>query len=425
MPRYLLKTAAARPLLPRFLLAMCLVCATAHPLAAQAPCNESDTVGGGALGVSPGPVGPPNSLGWDVGSGQCNGSFVITGDAGFPGGSIELGLRAEQRRVGQVPRMMEGDYEVQLGNDTNAPPAIDRAWWNFNLSIAYGGALTDLDALTLQIRTDVGDNQPSNPTVDLLAAGLRAAIDARNNQPNATAAFSDLYQVSQNPEFGWFTHPNDTDANPTGAFNYDEEGAWRMRLSAVEGASEVAAEMCIHTPNAACLYPLVGAAKQMTPQDMTLPATVEIEYVFENFGDEPMLGLAAVDDLSAVFGVAGVDWTFTSIASVPASLANPAFDGAGDSQLIQQAPSQDLAVAATASLTVVIELLTTDAANMDGEFCNQITVTGSDSLGADYQDLSAAGLDPDADGDGDPTEEAATCFSQNAVPVTLQSFTID
>lgn len=423
MSRFPLSSSPLR--LARYLSVLAVLCAVHGPLTAQAPCNEADTVGGGALGSSPGPVGPPNSLGWDVGSGQCNGSFVSASDGGFPGGAIELGLRTEERRVGQVPRMPGGDYEVQLGNDANSPPATNRAWWNFQLSIAYGGALTDLDALTLQIRTDAGNNQPTSSTVDLLAAGLRATIDDRNNQPNGTSGFNDLYQISQNPEFGWFTHPSDTDANPTGAFNYDEEGAWRMRLTATEAGSEVAAEMCIHTPNAACAFPLVGAAKQMTALDATLPATIEILYNFENLGTETMLGLSVIDNLSAVFGTVGVDWTFTSIASMPASLANPAFDGDGATELINQAPTQDLSIGATASVTVVIELLTTAAADINGEFCNQVTVTGSDSLGATYQDLSADGTDPDTNGDGNPLEADPSCFSETSVPVTLQSFTID
>ncbi|MEM9593592.1 MAG: hypothetical protein AAGD06_04990 [Acidobacteriota bacterium] len=397
----------------------------AAPGLAQAPCNEADTVGGGALGSSPGPVGAPGSLGWDVGSGQCNGSFTASTDGGFPGGALELALRAEQRRTGQVPRMPVGDYEVQLGNDTNAPPALDRAWWNFHFSVAYGGALADLDALTFQIRTDVGDNQPTAPTLDLLGPGVLPGLDARNNQPNPTSGFAELFQVSQNPEFGWFSHPADTDANPNGNFNYDEEGAWRMRLTATEAGTELAAEMCVHTPNAACLYPVVGAAKQMTPLDSALPATVEITYTLENFGGDTALGLAAVDDLAAVFGTPGVDWTFTSIASVPASLANPAFDGSTVTELINQAPVQDLGPAALGSVTVVIEMLTVNAANLDGEFCNQITVTGTDSLGAAYQDLSAAGLDPDANGDADPAEAEESCFDQSAVPVLLQSFSVD
>ncbi len=406
------------------LLPIAFVCLSTEPAVAQAPCNEADTVGGGTLGSSPGPVGPPDSLGWDVGSGQCNGSFVSTPDAGFPGGALELALRAEQRRTGQVPRMPGGDYEVQLGNDANPPAALNRAWWNFQLSIAYGGVLADLDELTLHIRTDVGDNQPAVPMVDLLQPGLRAAIDGRNSQPNATSGFGDLYQISQNPEFGWFAHPNDTDANPTGAFNYDEEGAWRMRLVAVEDGTEASAEMCIHTPNAACLFPVVGAAKLMTPQDTALPATVTITYAFENFGGDAILGVSALDDLAAVFGTLGVDWTFSSISSVPASLANPAFDGASNSELINQTTAQSLAPAALGTVTVEIELLTVDASIGD-QFCNQIQVTGRDSLGATYADLSADGTDPDANGDGVPAEEAPSCFDQSSVPVALQSFSID
>lgn len=394
------------------------------PAVAQAPCNEPDTVGGGSLGNSPGPMGPPSSLGWDVGSGQCNGSFARTEAAGFPGGALELALRAEQRRTGQVVMGTGGDYEVQLGHDTNPPAALDRAWWNFQFSIAYGNTIAGLDTLTLQIRTDVGDNQPVNPVVDLLTAGLRPLIDARNNQPNATTGFVDLYQVSQNPEFLWFSHPSDTDANPNGNFNYDEEGAWRMRLTAIEGGTEAAAEMCVHTPNAACVFPRIGAAKQMTPQDSSLPATLQIIYTFENFGGDTILDLSTLDDLSAVFGTLGVDWTFSSISSVPASLANPAFDGDSVTQLINQAPSQSLAPAAIASVTVEIELLTLSAA-VGGEFCNSIDVTGRDSLGATYTDASAAGLDPDANGDATPDEAAPSCFLQTAVPVTLQSFTVD
>jgi len=95
-------------------------------------CDLTDTVGGGALGNSPGPDGAPISahLGWDVGSGQCKSSFTVTRDTLFPsdsGGGIELGLRAEQRRVGQVANNI-GDYEVQTGHDTTVPAAADRAW---------------------------------------------------------------------------------------------------------------------------------------------------------------------------------------------------------------------------------------------------------------------------------------------------------
>jgi hypothetical protein len=233
---------------------------------AATPCDLPGTVGGGAIGLlSPGPVGPPNSLGWDVGSGQCNGSFSITSEPGFPGGAIELGLRAEQRRIGQVAPSGPNDYTVQTGPDVGPAVALNRAWWNFQGAIAYGGAIADLDALTLEITTDVGPNLPANPLVDLLA--IRAIIDDRNNQPNATTGFADLYQVSQNPEFGWFAPASDTDANPTGAFDYDAPGAWRFKLTAVEGSSRASVTVCIHTPGQVCaLAP--NAAKQKVRDDL-------------------------------------------------------------------------------------------------------------------------------------------------------------
>ena len=100
-----------------------------------APCNEDFTVGGGTLAVS-----PSSGAGWDVGGGQCNGSFTVTEIESFPADGedgIELGLRAEQRRVGQVINTSNnGVYEVGTGPD---PTQANRAWWNFQHSIAYDG----------------------------------------------------------------------------------------------------------------------------------------------------------------------------------------------------------------------------------------------------------------------------------------------
>jgi len=224
------------------------------------PCNEPDTVGGGDFGNSPGSVGPPDSLGFDVGSGQCNGSFTITRDPGFPspdGDGIELGLRIEQRSVGQVQRIGGNDYQVELGNDTTQPN-VNRAWWNFQHSIAYDGDINDLDSLTFTIHTDAGPNLPAAPSFDMLGVvapdvTLRDLIDDRNNQPNPTTTFSDLYQTSQNPEFGWFTVDPDTTAPVDGDFDYSKEGAWRMTLTAEKDGQTAGVSICVHTPNARCL----------------------------------------------------------------------------------------------------------------------------------------------------------------------------
>lgn len=223
-------------------------------------CGELDTVGGGEPGFSPGPTGnPATALGWDVGSGQCNGSFTKTVDPAFPAtglDGIELGMRAEQRREGQVQRLPflssgAGDYAVQTGADNTDPVAINRAWWNIQHSIAYDGVIDDLDALIWSIRTDVGSNAPAAPQFDMLA--LRPFIDARNPNTEPTAIFDELYQTSQNPEFGYFTNPADDDANTNGVFDYDEPGAWMMTLAAAKDGSIASVSVCIHTPNAACV----------------------------------------------------------------------------------------------------------------------------------------------------------------------------
>ena len=107
---------------------------SADHIPSHPPCNEPDTVGGGTLGVSPGA-----GLGWDVGGGQCNGSFSVTSGSFVDGSSIELGLRAEQRREGQVARGAGNNYEVETGPDTTLPIALNRAWWNFQGSVAYTG----------------------------------------------------------------------------------------------------------------------------------------------------------------------------------------------------------------------------------------------------------------------------------------------
>ena len=166
----------------------------------SAPCGNPDTVGGGQPGLSPGPTGDPaTALGWDVGSGQCNGSFTVTADPAFPAAGsdgIELGMRAEQRREGQVPRLPflssgAGDYQVQTGADNTDPVATNRAWWNVQHSIAYDGVINDLDALIWSIRTDVGANAPSAPQFDMLVLHRRPDREHRAHG-NLQRALSDF-----------------------------------------------------------------------------------------------------------------------------------------------------------------------------------------------------------------------------------------
>lgn len=198
---------------------------------------------GGALAT---PVHTSNTgvTSWDVGSGQINGNFSVTFDADFIGGPIEIGLRAEQRRVGAVVPTAGDNYLVQPGED---PGTGNRAWWNFQASIAYGSPgnpdIADLTSLTLTIVKDGGTNSaPAGAGIfDLLA--LRGLIDDRNL--NGDGTFSDIYQISQNPVFGWFDPA--FDLSNTSSFAYFFE------LTAVgRDGDTVSTSMCVHTDGLSC-----------------------------------------------------------------------------------------------------------------------------------------------------------------------------
>lgn len=273
------------------------------------PCDEADTVGGGLLGTSPGPIGPPNSLGWDVGSGQCNGSFSTTTDATFPGGALELGLRAEERRVGQLAPSSPNNYEVQLGHDDTPAAELDRAWWNFQGSIAYEGDIADIDELTLTIITDVGPNPPVAPSLDLQLLRGFPTFDARNNQPNPTTEFADIFQFSQNPVFGWFANPADGDGFSDG-FDYNEEGAWRFILSATEEGHTSSVSICIHTPGAQC-KPTLTVIKEVVNDDggTNIPSDFTMIITATNPSDNNFVGSNAGTTITIDAGPYSVDET--------------------------------------------------------------------------------------------------------------------
>ena len=147
--------------------------------------------------------------------------------------------------------------------------------------------------------------------------------------------------------------------------------------------------------------PVIGAAKDMSATG-TGPWTVTIDYVFENFGNVTLDNLTSSDNLSVVFGTAGVDWSFTSISSVPAAFANPAYNGSTVTELINQAPTQSLGVGGTASISVTITV------NTPGSYNNQVTVYGDSPLGTTVNDDSTDGTDPDPNGNNTPDENTPT-----------------
>jgi Repeat of unknown function (DUF6923) len=178
--------------------------------------------------------------------------------------------------------------------------------------------------------------------------------------------------------------------------------------------------------SAACVQDFLGVALQLDCMP-PIPAAYTLVYTFENLADETpaedLNGLSATDDLTAVFGPHGVNWSFTSITSSNGTFHNPGYDGHSDTELI--AAGQTLAASSTVTVTVTVEVLSEDAdLDMDGLVCNQLMATGSITGGASFGDVSTAGSDPDPDGNGSPDEQTVTCVAA-CVPVTLMQFSVD
>lgn len=160
---------------------------------------------------------------------------------------------------------------------------------------------------------------------------------------------------------------------------------------------------------------VIGAAKQFTGT-CDLPAPLSIDYTFENLGTQDLSKLTSVEDLTAVLGSHGVDWTFTSISSVPAVLANPSFNGDTITELLNQAPTQGLSSGSVGTITVTVQLLTS------GTYTNQVSISGMTAGGVTASDQSTDGLDPDPNGDNTPDENAASVFACDEPPTIEGAF---
>jgi uncharacterized repeat protein (TIGR01451 family) len=145
--------------------------------------------------------------------------------------------------------------------------------------------------------------------------------------------------------------------------------------------------------------PMIGVAKRAK-----LDGTqVTFDLVIENLGNRELLGIDLTDDLDQTFGAGNY-----SVISGPALIDDPgtitvngAFDGGGDTHLIS---SGSLATASSARIRIVVDVTTVvDLGAGFGVYANQATVTGALTDGRTVSDLSDDGVDPDPDGDGNPT----------------------
>jgi len=148
---------------------------------------------------------------------------------------------------------------------------------------------------------------------------------------------------------------------------------------------------------------LIGLAKREVQVDMMADGCSEVTYEFnvENFGNTQMTDIQVTDDLAAAgFGACG-SFTVSSITSDDFTV-NPAFDGMGVNDLLTGVDS--LGVGDKGAI-----LLTVEACGCpDGTvIMNEADITATGPDGTVVMDDSVDGSDPDADGDGDPTNDTS------------------
>lgn len=210
---------------------------------------------------------------WNVGSGQANGDFQV--QTGQLGEILELGIRASERKVGNITPS-GSTYDVPVGFSAGGSPSDqNRAAWNFDFHIGFDDEIALLDSLTLRI-TSNNANTPANGGVfDLLDPAFRAAVDCHTPSapsgsfPNGlicasavapAGALSDagnvdatspgdnsnpanLYQASQNPTFGFFTP----------SFDFDLLGVYEFTLEATLDDETVRTGMIVRAGGAAAV----------------------------------------------------------------------------------------------------------------------------------------------------------------------------
>ncbi len=211
---------------------------------------------------------------WNVGLGQANGDFQVqTGQLG--GQNIELGIRATERKVGNITPS-GGTYDVPLGFSAGGTPTdANRAAWNFDFHISYGGDFAGLDSLSLLISSSNANVPASGGVFDLLNPAFRAAVDCHTpstpsgsfpnglicasavapagatsdagnvdaGSPGDNSDPANLYQASQNPVFGYFGPP----------FDFDLPGIYDFTLQATLGVETISTSMSVRAGGAAAV----------------------------------------------------------------------------------------------------------------------------------------------------------------------------
>ncbi len=298
---------------------------------------------------------------------------VVTGPTNNGNGTYSLTYRIRIENSGDVPV-----HSVQVTDNLTATFA---GATGFNVVAVTGGGLSANSLFNGTTNTNLltGANTlatGASGSVDLqvtVTPGANLGPHGNSAAGSATsaggAALSDVSTAGSNPDTNGNGNPTDDSAPTNVTFSESPE---------------------------------IGVAKRIIAGptnngDGTYSLTYRLRV--ENSGDVPVHSVQIMDDLTATFsGATG----FTVDAVTGNGLApNPLFNGTTDTSLLTGANT----LATGASGRVDLQVTVTPGANL-GPYGNSATGGATSAGGAALSDVSAVGLFPDANGNGDPTDDS-------------------
>ncbi len=151
----------------------------------------------------------------------------------------------------------------------------------------------------------------------------------------------------------------------------------------------------------------VGVAKEATWND-TLD-TVTYTFHLEHFGNTQAVSLSMMEDLDAIFGAGSYSVTAPTQLYGPSTLVlNSLYNGSSDEELFGSGSTLLPGEKAGIQIELTVHEIVDAGGDGLGTYVNQVTLDNEDVGGNPYDDESVDGVDPDPNGDGDPTEEGPT-----------------
>ncbi|QBB71127.1 hypothetical protein ELE36_12615 [Pseudolysobacter antarcticus] len=147
------------------------------------------------------------------------------------------------------------------------------------------------------------------------------------------------------------------------------------------------------------LLPQLGLAKSLasSTQDAVNHSKFHLSFVLaaSNSGNADLSNVQIVDNLATAFAGA-TSFQVVSVSATNTLLANAAYDGNADSNLL--AAGSTLAIGASSTVTVNVDIVVDTLRT----FANTATITGTAPGNTPVSDTSQNGADPDPDHDGNP-----------------------